>query len=77
MSGRKKEEYPVTILSWGSAGPNGDGHWEITVRRSTGEIEIEEEDWMGGHTNYFTRRRARQLAQAILKATERPRKSRT
>jgi hypothetical protein len=62
--------FPKLILGWGSAGPRGSGRYEITVRESTGEICISEEDPMGGSEHYFLRGRARQMARAILAATE-------
>ena len=62
-------EKKVTVLSWGSDGPNGGGHFDVRVGED-GSVEIEENDWGGGSTHYWSREKARRVARAILAATD-------
>jgi hypothetical protein len=65
-----KDEYPETILEWGSDGPRGGGRYTVSVRKNTGEISIDVKSPFGGSTHYFARQMARRMAAAILTATE-------
>ena len=65
----------TVVIAWGSVTENSKGAYDVTINPD-GSVMIEQNDWGGGTTFEWSRSRARQVAKAILAATERPRRRR-